>query len=452
MTKDTKRSGQLKVAVFMHGDSNYHLGGWRHPQAYSDTGMSFRRWKDLAQLMERGKLDMLFIADGISVPTAESPEKLSRNSNVDKMDPFSVLAALSTVTEKIGLVATCATTYNQPYLVARSLASIDYMSNGRAGWNLVTGGTREDAFNVSLDTHVPHDERYAMAEEFVDVCLGLWDSFEDDAFKRDKASGQYFLPDKLHALNHKGKYFSVKGPLSVARSPQGRPIIVQAGNSEPAKQLSSRVADIVFTAQSSLASAQTFYEDVKSRMSAFGRPRENLLVMPGLAPIVAKTTSEAEEKAEQLRSYVDPNVAMSLLSERLGDMVDLSKYPLDGPFPELSANSMRASIPGALTELARRENLTLGQVAVRFASARRHLAVTGTPSQVADELEHWYTSYGADGFNLLPQIVPGSIEDFVDLVIPELQKRGLFRKDYSGRNLRENLGLPKPQNRYAKAQ
>jgi alkanesulfonate monooxygenase len=439
---------QMKFAVFMHGDSNYHSAGWRHPEAYADGGLNFKRWIEFAHAMERGKLDMLFIADTIGVPGADSMETLSYQSLVDKFEPMTTLAALSSVTEHIGLVATCATTYNEPYNVARVLASIDHLSGGRAGWNLVTGGIREDAFNFSLDTHVAHGDRYDRAEEFVDVCLGLWDSFEDDAVIRDKASGRYVIPEKLHYLNHKGKHFSVKGPLSVARSPQGRPVIIQAGASEPAKNLSARIADVVFASQASLASAKAFYADVKGRLAKFGRSPNELKIMPGVALFVGRTDAEANEKYEELQSLLQPAVAMSLLRERIGD-VDLSGYPLDGAFPELQGNSARMSTPTALVELARREHLTLRQTAMRMAAARSHWLLKGTARHIADQLEEWFVNDGADGFNLLPQILPGSLNDFVDLVVPELQRRGLFRTEYEGRTLRENLGVPRPVNRYA---
>jgi len=254
----------MKFAVFMTGDCSYHMAGWRHPEAYEDAGLNFKRWAEFARTMERGKLDMLFIADTVGTPGSDFREQLSFTSRVDRFEPLTVLSALSQVTERLGLVATAATTFHEPYNVARMFASLDYLTEGRAGWNLVTGGNKEDALNFNLDAHVPHDERYARAEEFADVVRGLWDSYEDDAFLRDKSSGRYFRPEKLHVLNHKGKYFSVKGPLSVARPIQGHPVIVQAGGSEPSKNLSARVADIMFMSQSDLGEARTFYEDVKA--------------------------------------------------------------------------------------------------------------------------------------------------------------------------------------------
>lgn len=436
------RRSQMKLAVFMHGDSNYHIAGWRHQSSYSDGGLSLHRWIEFARTMERGKLDMLFVADTIGVPGAVDRDTLSRNSLVDKFEPLTLLAALSSVTDRLGLVATCATTYTEPYNIARMFASIDHLTGGRVGWNLVTGGIAADAMLFSLEKHVPHHLRYDRADEFIDICIGLWDSFEDDAFLRDKESGIYFNPTKLHELSHKGKYFSVAGPLSVARSPQGRPVIIQAGSSE---ELSGRVADVVFTAKSDASDARTFYADVKGRADRWGRRPEDIKIMPGVAVVIGNSASEAEEKYEELQQLVHPSVALSLLRERLGD-IDLSHYPLDGPFPDLEGNSARMSAPAEMSRLARREKLTLRQMALRVASTRSHLMIKGTVQQIADELEHWFTSYAADGFNLLPLCMPASLNEFVNRVVPELQRRGLFRIEYEGRTLRENLGIPRPAN------
>jgi len=441
-----KRKGQMKLAVFMGGDCNYHMAGWRHPEAYDDSGLNFRRWAEFARTMERGKLDMLFVADTIGVPGADDLEQLSHTSRVDKFDPLTVLAALSTVTERLGLVATCATTYNAPYNVARSFASLDHLTGGRAGWNLVTGSNREDALNFSLDTHVVHADRYERAEEFVDVVRGLWNSFEDDAFVRDKASGRYFNPDKLHLLNHKGKYFSVKGPLSVARPPQGYPVIVQAGNSTPSRELTARVADVMFMSQSVLDDAMKFYIDVKGRLEKHGRRPDDLKLMPGAFIFVGRTEAEANERFEELQSMVPLPVALARLSQNLGG-IDLSGYALDEPMPEVKGNSARMSAPDNYMAIARRENLTLRQTAMRAATAKHHWIVKGSPTQIADQLEDWFVNYGADGFNLLPPYMPGSLNDFVDLVVPELQRRGLFRTEYEGKTLRENLGVSRPPNR-----
>ncbi|MEA3025038.1 MAG: hypothetical protein QOF91_323 [Alphaproteobacteria bacterium] len=436
-------NGKMKFAVFLMADSNYHIAGWRHPEAYADAGSNFQRWIEFAQALERGKLDMLFVADVIGVPGSSDAEYLRHTPTIDKFEPFTLLAALSTVTRHLGLVATSATAYNEPYNVARTLASLDHLTGGRAGWNLVTGGNAEDAANFSQSSHAAHGDRYERAEEFVDVVRGLWGSYESDAFPRDKASGHYFDPGKLHILKHAGKYFSVKGPLSVARPPQGYPVIVQAGTSEPARKLSARVADVVFTAQSAIEDAKAFYADVKGRMQQHGRHPDDLKIMPGVAMYIGRSQQEAEDKFEELNALIPAHVALARLSRMLGG-VDLSGYPLDDPMPDLEGNSARMSTPLNYVRLARRENLTLRQVAMRSAVAKDHWALTGTPMQIADQLEQWFVQKAADGFNLLPPQVPGAINDFVDLVVPELQRRGLFRTEYEGSMLRQNLGVPLP--------
>ena len=435
--------GKMKFAVFLMADSNYHIAGWRHADAYVDAGSNIQRWFEFARTLERGKLDMLFVADVIGVPGVQNPESLRYASTVDKFEPFTLLAALSSVTHRLGLVATSATAYNEPYNVARTLASLDHLTGGRAGWNLVTGGSYEDAANFSQPVHAAHGDRYERGEEFVDVVRGLWGSYDRDAFPRDKASGRYVDPAKVHVLNHTGKYFSVKGPLSVGRPPQGYPVIVQAGTSEPARKLSARVADVVFTAQSSIDDAKAFYADVKGRMQQHGRHPDDLKVMPGVAMYIGGSQQEAEDKCEALNALIPIEVAVSRLSRMLGG-VDLSGYALDEPMPEVQGNAARMSTPLNYVRLARRDNLTLRQVAMRSAAGKDHWTLIGTPQTIADELERWFVEKAADGFNLLPPHVPGAINEFVDRVVPELQRRGLFRTDYEGATLRENLGVPFP--------
>ncbi len=439
------RDEQLKFAVFMSGDSNYHLAGWRLPEAYADAGMNFDRWVEFARIMERGKLDMLFIADSIGTAGAEDLEAMRHNPQIDRFEPFTVLSALSAVTSRIGLAATCHTTYNEPYHVARKFASLDHLSHGRAGWNFVTGANAEDALNFSRDAHTAHGDRYDRAEEFADVVRGLWDSYEDDAFLRDKQSGVYLDTAKFHVLNHKGKYFQVKGPLSVARPPQGHPVLIQAGKSEPARELSARVADAVFTSQPTLEEAQAFYADVKGRMAKYGRAPEELKILPGVVVFTGHTAQEAEAKYEQLHALMSPATALQLLKERIGG-IDLSAYPFDGPMPELEGNRNRMSNPPALVKMAQRENLSIRGLAMRYAAARSHQMIRGTPTQVADQMEEWFTKKAADGFIFMPVYLPGALNDFVDLIVPELQRRGLFRKEYEGTTLRENLGLKRPEN------
>ncbi len=440
---------QLKFAVFMSGDSNYHLAGWRLPESYADSGMRLDRWIEFARTMERGKLDMLFIADSIGTHGADDLESMRHNPQTDRLEPFTLLSALASVTTHIGLAATCHTTYNEPYHVARKFASLDHLSGGRAGWNFVTGANAEDALNFSREAHTAHGDRYDRAEEFADVVLGLWDSFDDDAFPRDKATGVYLDTAKFHVLNHKGKYFQVKGPLSVPRPPQGHPVLIQAGKSEPAKEVSARVADAVFTSQSTMEDAQAFYADVKGRMAKFGRAQDSLKILPGVVIFAGRTTEEAEAKYQRLGGLISEPAAIRLLSERMGG-IDLSPYPLDGPLPDFEGNKVRMSNPPALVKLARREGLTLRGLAMRFAAARGHLMLKGTPSDIADTLARWFENRACDGFIFMPVYLPGALDDFVDLVIPELQSRGLFRMAYEGSTLRDRLGLGRPESVFAR--
>jgi alkanesulfonate monooxygenase len=411
--------------------------------------MKLERWIEFAQTMERGKLDMLFIADGIGVPGADNLAAMRANPQVDRFEPFTLLSALAAVTKHVGLAATAHTTYNEPFHIARKFASLDHLSGGRAGWNFVTGANAEDAHNFSRESHTVHGERYDRAEEFADIVLGLWDSFDDDAFVRDKATGQYLDPSKFHVLNHKGKHFQVKGPLGVPRPPQGHPVLIQAGKSEPAKEVSARVADAVFTSQSTMEDAQAFYADVKGRMAKFGRHPDSLKILPGVVIFAGTTAEEAEAKYQRMGALIDSKAAMQLLSERMGNL-DLTPYDIDGPLPDFEGNKVRMSNPPALVKLARREGLTLRGLAMRFAAARGHFMLRGTPSHIADTLQRWFDSRACDGFIFMPVYVPGALNDFVDLVIPELQRRGLFRKEYEGRTLRENLGLARPDSVFAK--
>jgi FMN-dependent oxidoreductase (nitrilotriacetate monooxygenase family) len=440
---------QLKFAVFMSGESNYHLAGWRLPESYADSGIRLDRWIEFAKTMERGKLDMLFIADSIGTHGADDPDSLRFNPKTDRLEPFTLLSALAAVTKHIGLAATCHTTYNEPFHVARKFASLDHLSDGRAGWNFVTGANAEDAHNFSKEQHTPHAERYDRAEEFADVVMGLWDSFDDDAFLRDKESGVYLDTNKFHILNHKGKYFEVKGPLSVPRPPQGHPVLIQAGKSEPAREISARVADAVFTSQTTLQDAKAFYDDVKGRMAKFGRAPDTLKILPGCVIFCGRTDEEAEEKYQKLGALISEPAAVRLLSERMGG-IDLSQYDLDGPLPDFQGNNVRMSNPPALVKLAKREGLTLRGLAMRFAAARPHFLLKGTPKSIADQMEEWFKKGACDGFIYMPVTLPHALDDFVDLVIPELQRRGLARKEYETRTLREHLGLPRPESVFAR--
>ncbi|WP_259754852.1 LLM class flavin-dependent oxidoreductase [Pseudomonas sp. GCEP-101] len=434
----------LSLGAFLMA-TGHHVSAWRHPDVPADGGLDFRLYKRLAQVAEAAKFDAVFVADSVAAPTAEIASRMARS---DHFEPLTLLAALAAVTERIGLIGTVTTSYNEPYHVARKFASLDHLSAGRAGWNLVTSDAAAEALNFNRQEHFGHAERYARAREFHEVVTGLWDSWEDDAFTRDKASGQYYDPAKLHVLNHEGEHFRVQGPLNVARTPQGRPVIVQAGSSETGRELAAQTADVVFTAQTSLAAARDFYNDLKGRLPRFGRGPDELRIMPGVFVVVGQSQAEAQEKFEQFQELVEPQVGVALLSRMLGNF-DLSAYPLDGPLPELPlTDSGQRSRQLLLTELAGRENLTLAQLGRRIAGGRGHHSLIGTPTQIADELQAWFEGGAADGFNVLVPHLPGGLEDVANHVVPELQRRGLFRREYSGSTLREHLGLKRPANRY----
>lgn len=447
---DKRLKRQMKLSLFLTGDGNYHMAGWRLPGSVSDGGQNIQRWIETAQKIERGKLDMLFIADAASPPGTDDLETLSLTSRVDRMDPIPILAAVSMMTKNIGLAATMTTTYLEPYNLARTMASLDHISGGRASWNIVTGSNKDDALHLSRESHAPHSERYERAEEFVDVVRGIWDSWDDDAFPRDRESGVYMHPDKVHFLNHKGKHFQVRGPSAVARSPQGHPVLVQAGSSEPGMNLSARVADIAFTSQSTLKNAKAFYDNVKGRCEGFGRSPDELLVLPGALLFIGETESEAREKSDMLNSMIPLRVAMQRLSANLGG-IDLTQFDIDGLVPEMHGNDARVSAVESYITIARREGLTLRQLAMRSAAAKHHWTLVGSVKQVADELESWFLEGGADGFNVIPSDVPCAINNLVDKLVPELQRRGLFRTEYEGKTLRENLGLPRPVDKSTRA-
>ena len=411
------------------------------------SGTSFAEMVETAQLAERGKFDLLFLADSAAVNLSGSADVRGRMGKVVKFEPMTILSALAAVTKNLGLVATSTTTFNEPYTLARQFASLDQISGGRSGWNLVTSNNEQDALNYSREAHLSHSDRYDRAIEFADVVNGLWDSWDDDAFIRDKEAGVFFDPAKMHVLNHKGKHFQVRGPLNVACSPQGRPVLVQAGASGTGRDVAARLAELVFTAATTFEQAKEFYDDVRTRIPRFGRSQDQVKVMPGFYPVVAPTASEAQEKYDYLQSLIQKPVGISILEHTIG-VHGLDKMPLDGPVPEMADTNGPLSRQRLLLEQARRDKLTFWELCLANAGPRGHALSIGTPSQVADEMEHWFKDGAADGFNVMPAWLPGSLKDFVDLVIPELQRRGLFRTEYEAMTLRENLGLPRPINRH----
>lgn len=434
----------MSLGLFIR-PAGFSVAAWRHPGSQADANVNFRHFVDLARTAERGCFDMLFSADGLSAETVGGRASMHRISHVVWIEPATLLAGLAAVTTHIGLVCTASTTYEEPYIVARRFASIDQVSGGRAGWNLVTTANPAAAKNFSLDAHPPKAARYRRAREFVDVVLGLWDSWDEDAFVRDQASGIYFQPDKMHVLGHAGEHFRVQGPLNVARSPQGRPVLVQAGASEWGRQLAAETAEVVFSASPTIEEARAFYADVKGRMPAAGRNPDDLKMMPGIFVTVGRTEDEALEKHAQLQGLIHPEVGVGLLSRHVG--MDLTGLDIDGPFPELPEGHDQTAISRArlVSDLAKRENLNLRQLSMLFADGRGHFDMCGTPTQIVDAMEEWFTTGAADGFNVLPPVLPASLDDFVDLVVPELQRRGLFRTRYEGTTLRGHLGLKVPE-------
>jgi FMN-dependent oxidoreductase (nitrilotriacetate monooxygenase family) len=440
------KDAKLRLGVFFN-PTGHHVASWRHSGAQIDAGINLEHYVEITQTAERGKMDMIFFQDSVAVRRANI-EALSRSAQyIANFEPITLLSALAMATDHIGLTATASTSYNEPYHVARKFASLDHISGGRAGWNLVTSVQDAEAQNFGREQHYSHEERYARAREFAEVVKGLWDSWEDDAFLRDVESGLYFDPDKLHTLDFKGEHFFVKGPLNVPRPPQGHPVIVQAGASEAGMELAAEYAEVAFCSPNSIEVAQTYYANLKGRMEKFGRAPEDLKVLPGLSPVVAPTMSEAEEKLQEMQEMIDPVVAQAILGTVLG-YVDLSNYDMDGPLPDLPETNASKSTVDELTTMAREEKLTIRELAMRVAGARGKFVLTGTPSHIADFMEDWFTNDGADGFNILPPVLPASLNEFVDLVIPELQRRGLFRTEYEGTTLRENLGLKRPISRY----
>ena len=444
MTSDRQRKerGQLKLGAFMY-PAGHHVAAWRHPAVSASATTDFAYRANFARKAEAAKFDLIFLADGVGVADHRS-NVLSRSDEWSiGFEPVTLLSALSAVTEKIGLVATASTTFHEPYNLARFFASLDQLSGGRAGWNLVTSSNELEAKNFSSLPHLAHADRYGRANEFIDVVLGLWNSWEDDAFLRDKQSGRFFDPEKLHVLNHTGPHFSVRGPLNVARSPQGHPVVVQAGSSDAGQDLAARTAEVVFTAQRTLAEAQAFYAELKGRLPKYGRTADDLKIMPGVFPVVGRTEAEAQDKFEQLQELIHPEIGLALLSNYIGNF-DLSAYPVDGPLPDLPVTNASLSRQKLLVDLARRENLTIRQLYLRVAGARGHWQLVGTAAQIVDQLEERFLGYGADGFNIMPPTVPGGLDDVIELVIPELRRRDLFRSEYEGSTLRENLGLKFP--------
>lgn len=435
---------QLRLGAFMRPVS-IHTAAWRYPGGTPDANFNLKALVQYAQTLERGKFDAFFMADHLAVLNMPM-EALKRSATVTSFDPLTLLPALAMATRHLGLIATASTTFEPAYTIARRFASLDHISEGRAGWNLVTTSNPDAALNFGMDDQMPHAERYARAREYFDVVTGLWDSWADDAFIRDVESGIYFDPTRLHVLDHKGKYLKVRGPLNIARPVQGWPVVVQAGASDAGRQLAAETAEVVFAAGGPLKGAQEFYADVKARTARVGRNPDHIKILPGAFVVVGDSLDEAKEKRARLDSLVNYDSGIAAVSIALG--IDARKFDPDKPLPD-DIPETQASKSGRdrVIELGKRENLTVRQIAGRL-GGYGGLGMVGTPQMIADQMEEWLVGEACDGFNVMFPYLPGGLDDFVDKVVPELQRRGLFRKEYEGKTLRENLGLPRPDNRF----
>lgn len=439
---------QIKLGAFIPSTAQ-HAAGWRHPESRPQDHLNIDYIIELAKTAEKGLFDAYFLADGLSVRWGSAVEgQLGLGDKGVGFEPVTLFSALSVVTKNIGFIATASTTYEDPYILARKFASLDHISKGRAAWNVVTTASADTARNFGLEKHPDPKVRYERADEFIEVTQKLWDSWEDDAFLYDKESGQFFHADKVHEPLHQGKHFNVQGPLNVSRPPQGYPVIVQAGQSEDGRELAGKYAEVIFTAQQTLEDAQEFYRDVKSRLLKYGRHPDDLKIMPGVSIFVAKTEEEAKEKYDFLNSLIHPKVGLALLSGLAGG-IHLEKYDLDAPFPKLEDTEINfSSRQQMMIDIARKHNFSIRELYQYIASARGHWTLVGTAEQIVDELQTWFENDGADGFNILPPSSPAGLNDFVEFIVPELQRRGLFRTEYEGTTLRENLGLKRPENQY----
>ncbi len=424
-------SRQMHMGVFVLGTGN-HTAGWRYEGA-ATSHMQLPVIQEIARIAEGGKFDLLFISDAMVMDPSDHPSFMCR------FEPTTLISVLCASTTHIGLGATVSTSFSEPFNVARIFGSIDHISGGRAAWNVVTSSNPKAAFNFNRDEHLEHELRYQRANEFVDVVKGLWDCWDEGAIVADKATGRFIDQDKVRTLDHKGRFFQVKGPVNMARCPHGHPVIIQAGGSPSGLELAARTADVVFSVVQELEAARIAYADLKGRMAKYGRSPDEIAVLPGVMPIIGATDAEAREKLAKLQSWLTPTNAATLVASRIG--YDVSGHPLDGPVPPPPPSQGSRTFSHVLYETARREKMTLRDLYNLTAAARGHWVVCGTPQRIADTMEEWFAGRAADGFNILPPYFPGAFADFVDLVVPELQRRGLFRLDYQGKTLRDHFGL-----------
>lgn len=434
---------QLHLGAFMR-PVGIHTAWWRYPGAFADANFNLDHLVRFTRKLEQGRFDAFFMDDHLAVLNMPM-SALRRSATVTSFEPLTLLSALAMVTERIGLVATASTTFEAPYHVARRFASLDHISRGRAGWNIVTTSNPDAALNFGLDDHIEHDERYRRALEFHEVVTGLWDSWADDAWLRDQESGLFFDPDRLHVLDHKGPSLSVRGPLNIARPVQGRPVIVQAGASEAGRSFAARTAEVIFGSSHSIEEGRRFAADMHRRLAEIGREPDSLKILPAVLVVVGRTRAEAQDKVALLDSLVHPDSGLPNLSMRLG--VDASGFDLDAPLPDIPQSNASQTSRDALVALARRDNLTVRQLA-QLVGAFGGLQMVGTASDIADEMQAWLETGASDGFNIMFHTVPQGLDEFVDEVVPELTRRGLFRAAYEGSTLRDHLGLARPANRF----
>ena len=440
---------RMKLAAYFN-PTGHHVASWRHPRAQIDAHVNIAHYAEIAQTAERAKFDLLFLADSDGVRDAHMDALCRSVQFIAGFEPFTLLSSLAMVTEKIGLVCTASTSWNEPYRLARNFASLDIISGGRAAWNVVTSNNDRAAQNFSLAKAYEHGDRYDRAAEVVEIVKGLWDSWDDDAFVRDAQSGLYFDPGKLHELNHKSDRYQVRGPLNVPRSPQGQPVLVQAGASEAGRNLAASIGEVVFSPHLTIEAAKEYYDDVRARAADFGRNPDHIAILPGLSAIVRPTEQEADEDFEFLQSLIHPIVGREIVASML--KADLTGCDLDEELPDLdSAGAGSVGHFESIMKMARDERLTLRELGQRVAGARGKNTIKGTPTQVADYMEEWVSAGACDGFTVMPPYIPGALDDFCEMVIPELQRRGVFRTDYEGSTLRDHLGIPKPKSRYAAA-
>jgi FMN-dependent oxidoreductase (nitrilotriacetate monooxygenase family) len=440
---------KMSLGAFVLHPPGHHVAGWRYPDSNATGVMSLDYYRELAGICEGGKLDFMFLADELAV--WDKYQSGLDHSVTVRPEPLTLLSALIGSTSRLGLAATVSTTYHEPFNVARSLASLDHLSGGRAAWNLVTSAIEEEAYNFGKTRHMEHDERYERAREFWQVACKLWDSWDDDALVMNKETAIFADREKVRHIDHKGKHFSVRGPLNVPRPPQGHPVVFQAGASPAGRALATELADVTFVGAGAIEEAKKLYGELKRQVAGFGRDPDGFKVMPGVMPFIGRTLEEAEEKEAKLLELVVPRLGIDILSHWLGH--DVSQYPLDGPLPALPSvenyNGNRTRYQ-QIHAVAERDSLTIAQSAKRLVKARGIWDVKGTPAMIADQMEAWFREGAADGFVVMSAYLPGSLRDFATLVVPELQRRGVFRTEYTGKTLRENLGLARPPSLYAR--